>query len=323
MNQGLRLSLVASLALANFCAGAQAQAGIDAEVATLLAAQKPEDVAALRDALPGRMSAAATFLLMHSNAAGARRSALIEKTSPVYPVVTLLVDRGTEAWLYEWTTPQGGERRHDGHWNVREMTPAEFDSAWEVLQARKQGGPARAFPHDGVRVAGGYDGFVQTQGDGRPRHYLLSADDDETLRKSNALEDLIYVNTPLGMGDYHPGIRHTPAWLSQLRERLLANPGTPRRRQHGALYDAVVGAHWAEATALVQAGADPDYVNPDGSTLLSWAAAAGNCDAVDHLLALGADPAKPDFMGDIPAELARRRSADGGAATCPELSAVR
>ncbi len=314
-----RLAAIASLCVA--AAAVHAQSDVDAGLDALLDAQRPEDVAGLRKALAGPLSVHSALLFARAKAGSARRSALIETRSSGFSTVTLLVDRGTEAWMYEWSSlvhSCGCQRDHEVGNSLSEITAAGFEEAWKVLEGRKQGPPALDRAHGGEQADSGYDGVVQMQAGSQRRQYLISPDDEETLRRSSKVEDFIFGKTVLGLGEYHPGVRRTPAWLSEFRRSLYGITGTPRNKQQRALHESVVAGRWDEAGALVQAGADPDFLRGDGTTLLTWAVEAGRCDVATHLVALGADPAKPDFMGDIPAELAKRPGANGRAA-CPEL----
>ncbi|MBZ5526212.1 MAG: ankyrin repeat domain-containing protein [Acidobacteriia bacterium] len=58
---------------------------------------------------------------------------------------------------------------------------------------------------------------------------------------------------------------------------------------------------------LIEAGANPNFRNPDAETPLMFAAEAGHVHAVQALLEAGADPAAKNSLGETALVLARRR----------------
>jgi ankyrin repeat protein len=66
---------------------------------------------------------------------------------------------------------------------------------------------------------------------------------------------------------------------------------------HGPGYTSSDGPNVAAARALVRHGVSPDIAGPDGVTALMLVAADGALDAVEALLAAGADPARRDDQG--------------------------
>ena len=74
-------------------------------------------------------------------------------------------------------------------------------------------------------------------------------------------------------------------------QQLLAR-GVPVTRRQGwqPLTYAVFGKQFPVFNALMEKGAEPNAVNPNGATALMFAAEQGQEDMVDRLLAAGADP---------------------------------
>ena len=74
-------------------------------------------------------------------------------------------------------------------------------------------------------------------------------------------------------------------------QQLLAR-GVPVTRRQGwqPLTYAVFGKQLPDYNALMEKGAEPNAVNPNGATALMFAAEQGQEDMVDRLLAAGADP---------------------------------
>lgn len=74
-------------------------------------------------------------------------------------------------------------------------------------------------------------------------------------------------------------------------QQLLAR-GVPVTRRQGwqPLTYAVFGKQLPVFNALIEKGAEPNAVNPNGATALMFAAEQGQEDMVDRLLAAGADP---------------------------------
>lgn len=77
----------------------------------------------------------------------------------------------------------------------------------------------------------------------------------------------------------------------QIVQQLLAR-GVPVTRRQGwqPLTYAVFGKQLPVFNALMEKGAEPNAVNPNGATALMFAAEQGQEDMVDRLLAAGADP---------------------------------
>ncbi|MFN0089831.1 MAG: ankyrin repeat domain-containing protein [Acidimicrobiales bacterium] len=83
---------------------------------------------------------------------------------------------------------------------------------------------------------------------------------------------------------------------------------------HGAGYASSDGANPAALAALVRRGVDPDAAGPGGVTALMLAAAGGEIDAAETLLAAGADRARRDDDGRRALDHARRRDHELAAA---------
>ena len=87
---------------------------------------------------------------------------------------------------------------------------------------------------------------------------------------------------------------------------LAAGGATPAAAApaEGPLIAAARAGDAERIAALLDQGADPRAVSPDGTTALHWAARAGQAAAVELLLAAGADPAAANRYGVTPLALA-------------------
>lgn len=79
--------------------------------------------------------------------------------------------------------------------------------------------------------------------------------------------------------------------------------------------------HWqGDIGLLLELGADPNAADLYGHTLLHSAARSGNADAVDRLLAAGADPAARNDMGQTPLQLALAQCHNAGIAGVAQVA---
>jgi hypothetical protein len=277
----------------------------DMSYSALFTSQKLDDVNKLENLLIRDVRARSDDLQKRAALSTATRAILIETVNIGYPTITLLTERSTGYYLYQWLVGMPRDYSRDHGKIVRQIDKADFDTAYFKLHAHKQSLPTKQVDGvPGMRWDAGFTGVVSLFESTAPRQYLVSQNDYFDLSRSNPLDDI--AGALVGGGHYRSGYRTKPSWLSELLSRAERFKPSGQSSLHRALSDAVHAEQWEQVKSLLAQGADINYYSDDGSTLLSWAILNNKPGLARQLMALGADPLRKNFFGDTPQDLIDR-----------------